>query len=427
MRLTNWIVNAVRGTSGKSDRPTTGRVVGTADLDRWRTYPADGLTPSKLAAILRGADEGDVEQAMALFGQMEEKDAHLHCVASTRRLAVTGLPWRIASAAEVHEGIDRAAADEAASYVRRVIAAVEGFDAVLQHLSLAVGRNIAMAENVWEVCDGELALVDIAPIPFERITFDETGEPRILTESEPIHGIEATDGKFVVHTPHSTSGHAMRGGLLRVSALAYLGKHFAMKDWMIFAELFGMPLRVARYDAGATPEEKRELLNMLQTLGTDSAAIFSKAVELQLLEAGQGKAPPPYEAMCDFFNREMSKAWLGETLTVEPPPRAGAATTEIHNQVRKEIRLDDIAKEGRTIRHDVLRPLVRVKFGPDVPVPYFRRQFADASERQDLAQLLSTAINDLRMRVPAGWAHEALGLPTAGESETTLEMGTKGQ
>ncbi len=423
MRLGRWFVNAVRKGDSGMRRPRPGRIVQAAEFDRWREYPADGLTPSRLVAILRGADEGAVEQAMALFEQMEEKDAHLHCVAATRRLAVTGLPWQVVSAAEVHEGVDRRRADEAAVYVRETLAGLEPFDDALRHLSLAIGRNIALAENVWEIRGGDLALVDIVPIPFERITFDPAGRPRVLTADEPVEGIEITPGKFVAHTPHASSGHPMRGGLLRVTAMAYLAKHFAMKDWMVYAEVFGMPLRVARYDASATPEEKRELLDMLQALGTDAVAIFSKAVELQLLEAGQGKAPPPYQAMCEFFNREMSKAWLGETLTVEPPREAAGTSMEIHNQVRKEIRRDDIAREGRTIRRDVCGPLVRMRFGPDAPVPYFRRRFDDAGERQNLARLLSTAVNDLRMRIPASWAHNALGAPMAGEGEAVLADG----
>src|SRR5262249_18272350 len=58
---------------------------------------ADGLTPQRLTAVLRAADAGDLTEQMALFEQMEEKDPHLFSVANTRRLAVTGLPWRIVS------------------------------------------------------------------------------------------------------------------------------------------------------------------------------------------------------------------------------------------------------------------------------------------------------------------------------------------
>jgi phage gp29-like protein len=420
MGIGKRIVNAIRGRGQVVRRPRPGQVVKSEALDTWREYPADGLTPAKLVSILRSADEGVVGQAMALYEQMEEKDAHLYCVATTRRLAVTGLRWQVISAADVRDGVDRAAADEAADYAREVLGKIEGFDTALQHLSLALGRNIAVAENVWEPRGRELRLVDVVPVPFERLTFSAAGEARVLTKQEPVDGIALPPDKFVLYAPQAVSGHPMRGGLLRVTALAYLGKRFALKDWMIFAEVFGMPLRIARYEPSATPEEKRELLRMLESLGADAAGIFSKAVELELLEANRGTAPPPYENICNFMNREMSKAWLGETLTVETAGVTGTfATAQIHNEVRLDLRQDDIMREGRVIRRDVLAPITRMQFGSGVPAPYFRRQFDPPRDLRELAGVLSTAVNELGMRVPARWAHSALGVPEAvGEEET---------
>ena len=422
MGWSRWMVQAVRGRV-EAARPRPGRVVEAAAPRRWREYPADGLTPGELSRILRAADEGSAEQALALFEQMEEKDAHLHAVAQIRRLALTGLSWRILSAAEVREGVDPAAAEEAAAYCREVLSDIEGLDAALQHLSLAIGRNIAVAENVWEPTGGELRLVDVVPVPFDRLAFDGRGRLRILTRREPVTGETLPPGKLVVHCPHAVSGHPMRGGLLRATAMAYLGKHYALKDWMVYTEVFGMPVRVARYEPSATPEEKRELLRMVESLGGDAAAIVSKAVELEFIEAGQGKAPPPYEHLCNFFNRELSKAWLGGTLTVEAlSGEAGnfATTPQVHNEVRLDIRQDDIAREARTVRRDVLAPLARYRFGPGVPVPFFRRVLEPPRDLRALAAVLDTAVNELRMRVPLAWAHQALGVPEAARGEAVL-------
>src|SRR6478672_574899 len=105
MGLAMRMVNALRGKSGAIERPRIGQIAKPVGLDRWRDYPADGLTPSRLISILRAADDGSIEQAMSLYEQMEEKDAHLYSVAQTLRLAITGLSWQIASAAEVREGV----------------------------------------------------------------------------------------------------------------------------------------------------------------------------------------------------------------------------------------------------------------------------------------------------------------------------------
>jgi phage gp29-like protein len=384
-------------------------------------YPSSGLTPRRLASILRSADAGDVAQAMQLFAEMEEKDAHLYAVASKRRLALTGLPWTVASAADFAQGVDRARADAAADYCRAALSRIETFDEALQHLSLALGRNIALAELVWEQAGGALTLADVVPVEFSRITFDELGALRVLTEAEPVYGTPLPPHKFAVHAPHAVSGHAMRGGLLRATALVFLGKNMALKDWMIYAELFGMPVRIARYDPSVTPEEKEEMLRMLESLGSSAAGVFSQAIELQFVEAGQGKAPPPYEQLCDFLNREMSKAWLGQTLTTETPGLGGSfGATKIHEEVRKDLRADDMRKEAQTIRRDVLAPLARFQFGPDVPVPYFVRRVEGPRDLEELTEVLDAAVNRLGVPVPLAWARSALGLPKPAEGEALL-------
>lgn len=419
-----WVrraVNAVRG-GGAVERPRAGQIVAPRKEDLWRDYPADGLTPERLVAILREADAGSPGAAMELYEQMEEKDAHLHSVACTRRLGLTGLEWQVVSGAEVREGVDRAAADEAAAYCRETLAELDRWDEVLQHLSLAIGRGVAAAELVWEVSGGGHRLADVVPVAFSRLAFDDGGRLRLLTDGEPVRGIALPPNKFVVHAPQAASGHAMRGGLLRVCAMAYLGKHFAMKDWLVFAEVFGMPVRIARHEPSATADERRELLRMLRAMGSDAAAVFSKAVEVELLDTNRGSASPPYEAICEFMNRELSKAWLGQTLTVDTAGQTGTlSTAAIHNEVRLDLREDDIRKEGRTIRRDVLRPLAELRFGRRAAVPYFRRKLEPPRDVRELAEVLATATERLGLRVPERWAHEALGLPRAGEGETAVK------
>ena len=420
MNMAKRIVNALRGAGG-SDRPRPGRLLKRRAEDEWRDYPADGLTPSRLAAILRRADLGDLDQPMELFEQMEEKDAHLFSVASTRRLALTGLDWEVLSAAEVGPSPDRGLADQTAAYCRETLLNLEGFDGALQHLSLALGRNLAVAELVWEEVDGQLRLASMVPVDFTRLVFNDHGELRILTQSEPTEGIPLMPNKFVVHTPHSVSGHPSRGGLLRATALAFLGKQYAVKDWMIFGEVFGMPVRIGKYDPKATQEEKRELLEMLKNLGAEAAGVFSKSVNLEFLEANRGTMGPPYEHMVNFFNREMSKAWLGQTLTTDATGSPGSfSVAKIHEQVRQDIREDDIRKEAETVRRDMLKPLVRVEFGEGAPAPFFRRRLRGPGDTESLAKMLSVAVNELGMSVDQRWAHDALGVPRRAGREGVL-------
>lgn len=419
MSLLMRIAHALR----PATRPPLGAIAPPSREDFLRSYPADGLTPQRLRAILRDADAGDLEEQLALYEQMEEKDAHLYSIAQTRRLAVTGQPWRIVSAAATEPGFrgSRGAADEAAAYCHEVLAGLADFEAVLAHLSLGIGRNIAVAELIWQADGGGVRLAAIEPVAFSRIRAGDHGELRLLIDASSHAGTEPPADKFIVHRPHGP-GHAARGGLLRVTAMAFLAKHYAIKDWLIFMEVFGMPVRIARYAPDATPEEKRELLEMLKRLGTDAAGVFSKAVDLEIKQTRVPGDVAPYESICNFFNRELSKAWLGQTLTTDTARslNTARAAADVHDRVRRDLRDHDIAREAETIRRDLLRPLTRLRFGDDAAAPYFRRSTDERASAAELAQTLAVAVNELGVRVPAEWAHEALGIPESGDGAAVL-------
>ncbi|MCO6437847.1 MAG: DUF935 family protein [Phycisphaerae bacterium] len=419
MSVTSWLMRAMKSLT--APRPKSGRLLLPRPEDAQRDYISAGLTPARLLAVLAEADDGSLAGPMQLFEEMEEKDAHLYCVANTRRLALTGLEWRVVSAAEFDDSVDRAAADEAADYCRSVLRAVDAFDEILQHLSLAMGRNLAVAEIIWDTAGGEFRPVDFVPVDFTRLAFDHLNRLRILTEDEPRDGIEPPPLKFIVHSPHCVCGHPQRGGLLRVTAMLYLAKNLALKDWLTFAELFGMPVRIARYDPGTTAEEKRDLLNMLESLGSAAAGIFSRAVELQFVETARGSAGAPYQRLIEFINREMSKAWLGQTLTTDISGQSGSiAASQVHDDVRRDLLFDDIRREGRTIRRDILRPMTLFRFGPDAPVPHFRRRTRTVGSAAELVQILDTAVNRLGVRVPEDWAQDVLGLPLTSDKNMAL-------
>ncbi|HPU28544.1 MAG TPA: DUF935 family protein [Phycisphaerae bacterium] len=327
--------------------------------DAEREYVSAGLTPARLATLLKDFDAGDLAKGLELAAQIEEKDLHLASVANTRRLALTGLPWQIVSAAEVDEIEDaglRQRADEAAAFCKQVLRNTAGFDAALRHLALAIGRNLAVCEVVW----GPDGLESLVPVPHTRLTYAMDGEQpelRILTREAAQDGIRMEPAKWMVHTPHAMAGLPMWGGLLRASAAAYMAKGFAVKDWLVFVELFGMPVRIAKYEPSASDKDKRELLAMLRSLGSDAAGIFSKAVELELKESSGRQGESPYERVCSFFNAELSKAWLGQTLTTEVGDSGSRALGDVHDRVRGDLLADDIRAEGDTVRDSLLAPM----------------------------------------------------------------------
>lgn len=402
-----WLLETVVNATKKAlsmVRPKSGQIVVPRREDSDHEVFKD-LSPKRVGTAIQSLTDGDLTEAMELFEQLVDRDGHLKSVVSTRRMAVTGLDWGIVPATAVDNASEKLAT-ETADYVRETLESIDAVPELLEHLAKAHGMNISVGELVWEGSGDGLRLVDIVAIEHTRLKFiSRKGggipELRILTAEEPSYGIAVSEfpNKFVKHVPETKTGNPARGGLMVASMTAVLGKRMSLHSWLIYGEVFGMPVRTAKYGPGATTEEKTEALKMLKTLGTDAVGIFSEAVQIEFNER-KGNAQPPYERIAAFMNGEMSKAWLGQTLTTEIGETGGAmAAAEVHNDLREDLRDDDIAKERRTIGRCIIRPLVRLRFGPDAPIPVFERIIPDTTDQKLRAEVFATAITEIGIDV----------------------------
>ncbi|MBN2447094.1 MAG: DUF935 family protein [Phycisphaerae bacterium] len=381
--------------------------------DATREYPTLGLTPSRALGFLQNADAGMPRLQFELFDEMLQKWPRLAAVEATRRLALTGLEWEVTSTAAGDN-------DAAVTHCQSVLSGLDRFREALDHLANAIAYGIAVAELVWE--DGQL--VDIVPVPFSRLMADpnQPWRLRVRTENEPSLGIALDEQptKWIVHRPRPRPGRHFDAGLMRASVALYVAQNLSFKDWLIYSQIAGMPVRVARFDPGTSDADKKALVKMLASLGTDAVAAFSKNVDLKFMEAGSGQGKP-YQALQEYCNTEITILWLGQHLTTDIKQTGSRAAAEVHDRVREDLLVDDIGDEGATIRRDLLTPLVRARFGAGVQVPGFRRSLVQAVDTKVLADTLAVAVNDLGMEIPRRWLHTALGVPEARAGEATIQ------
>jgi phage gp29-like protein len=406
-----------RGPRIRSDRPA---VVQPWYEDGLRSYPSVGLTPGRLLAILQAADAGTPQAQYELFSEMLQKWPRLAAVEATRRLALTGLDWEITPAAA---SAPDAAATAVVAHCRDTLLALEGLRDALNHLASAIAHGIAVAELVWE--GGHL--VDIVPVPTERLRVDprEPWRLRVRTEDEPSLGVALDEypNKWIVHCPRAVRGRPFGGGLCRASALLYLAQNTSFKDWLIYSQVAGMPVRVAQFEPGTPEADKQQLLKMLQALSTDAVAVFGKNVDLRFIEATRSN-DRPYQPLQEYCNTEVTILWLGQHLTTDLRSSGSRAAAEIHDRVREDLLVDDIAEEGHTLRRDLLTPLVMGRFGAGATVPVFRRSLIQSVDTKVLADTLAVAVRDLGLDVPRAWVHRALGVPEPRDQEPVLTAGS---
>jgi len=387
-------------------RPETRELSAVSLAERWSSYPSAGLTPNRLAEIFREADQGNVYRQMELFEEMEEKDAHLTAILQTRKIAVLGKDYEVLPYAGTPEDERMAAA------VGEMVYGIPNLEEALLDLLDAIGKGFALSELIWEVRGGQARVAELRWISQKKVTFGEDGKPRLLTAEAGWEGVTPPLWKVIYHRYKARSGQATRAGVLRVVGWMYLLKNFALKDWAAFNEVFGMPLRLGKYDTTASPADREALVQAIRNLGSDAAGVISKATEIEFIEAtSRSGGANPYQLMAEFCNREMSKAILGQTLTTDTAGSTGTyAAARVHAQVRRDLVEADAQALAATLREQLLRPLVGFNFGWDKPAPWFRFRF---EEEEDLKALSVVYRNLAAIGAPLDMEHvaERFGIP----------------
>lgn len=402
-------------TDSGQGRPVRARVAAGDANDKYSTYPSNGLTPKKLARIFRAADDGDVWEQMELFEEMEEKDPHLFSQLQTRKLAVAGLDW------EVQPFGDDEQSKEVAEFIDAQLKSIENLDDIFIDMLDAVGKGISVMEIAWGVgTDGSDVIEDIVYVHPKKLLWNSrTDEMELCTREFPA-GIALPENKFVVHRYKAKSGHASRNGILRVVAWMYLFKNYDVKDWVAFAEVFGMPLRLGKYGMGASEDDKRALMEAIYSLGSDAAGIIPDTTVIEFIESQKTTSVEIYEKLARYCDEQTSKAVLGQTLSSDSGG-GSYAQGKVHNEVRHDLTVADAKALAVTIRRDIIRPLVEYNFGPGAGIPFFTFDCQEAEDQKEAVDIYKILVCDMGLKIPESHIYKKFNIPKPEENEAVLE------
>jgi phage gp29-like protein len=394
------------------NRPITARVAGDIN-DKFSDYPSNGLTPRRLARIFRAADEGDVRAQMELFEEIEEKDTHLFSQMQTRKLAVTGLDWEVQPFSEALED------KEIADFISGQLSALENFDEVLIDMLDAIGKGVSILEIEWAVKNGRNVIEDIEYVHPKKLIWDSTTDEMMICTKEYPAGIEFPENKFVVHRYKAKSGHISRAGIMRVVAWMYLFKNYDIKDWVSFCEVFGMPLRLGKYDAAASEDDKKQLMEAIISLGTDAAGIVPSSTMIEFIESQKTTSVEIYERLARYCDEQISKAILGQTLTSDSGG-GSYAQSKTHNEVRHDLTVADAKALAVTIRRDIIRPLVEFNFGIDANIPLFGFDCREVEDQKEVVEIYKTLVCDMGLEISKSHIYKKFNIPKPEEGDEIL-------
>lgn len=380
-------------------------------------YPADGMTPVRLAQILRGADMGSPLAYFELAEQIEERDLHYAGVLGTRKRSVAQIDVTVDAASESAQ--DVAIADMVRRWIDRDELADETFD-ILD----AVGKGDSFTEIIWDTSMGQWQPQRLEWRDPRWFAYDRTdgrtpmlrGGAHGVGQDEPLPAF-----KFIRHTVKAKSGLPVRSGLARIVAWAWMFKAFTQRDWAIFTQTYGQPVRIGKFRSGASNEDRATLFRAVANIAGDCAAIVPEGMSIEFIESKNvGPGSDLYEKRADWLDRQISKAVVGQTGTTDSKQGGlGDGGNNVHNDVRQDIEVADCKALAATLNRDLVRPWVDLEYGPQRAYPRIR---IARPKQEDVAGLM-TALQTLvpmGMRVQASEIRDKLGLSDPDENAELL-------
>ncbi|HZZ04630.1 DUF935 domain-containing protein [Paraburkholderia sp.] len=381
-------------------------------------HPSRGLTPKKLHAILQAAEYGDLMAQSDLFLDMEEKDAHLFAEMSKRKRALLTLDWRIVAPNNPSEEEKSWAAQ-----LQEWFSDLPDFDDVLLDTMDAIGHGFSAQEIEWQQL-GKVWLpkkLTHRPQRWFRTPLYDGNDIRLRDNS--VDGQPLWPFGWLVHKHRAKSGYVTRAGLHRVLAWPYLFKTYSVADLAEFLEIYGLPLRVGKYPAGATKEEKATLLRAVAEIGHNAAGIIPEGMLIDFQTAAQG-TEEPFDAMITWCEKSQSKAILGGTLTSQADGKTSTnALGNTHNEVRHDLLKSDARQVEKALTAQLCYALSALNLGAIDPRRVPRFEF-DTRESEDLA-LYANALPKLvasGVKIPRQWAQDKLMIPEPQANEEILTV-----
>jgi len=156
------------------------------------------------------------------------------------------------------------------------------------------------------------------------------------TSDEPKKGIDYTIPPFSDWSIPVSYNNDL-GLLLKIAPQA-IAKKNQLLFWDQFGEIFGMPIRVATTQS-RDPKEHIKIENMMEQMGTAPWGLFPDGTTIQLIESTRGDAFRVYDQRVIRANSEMSKAILGQTMTMDDGSSLSQA--QVHERVADNILFAD--------------------------------------------------------------------------------------
>lgn len=385
------------------------------------------VTPDRAKRILEAAVRGDLQQQDQLFRLMLDSWPRLSKATGEVCRAASRLAYQVREPDETSPQ-----SEQHADTVRRAIrgwrprpATMEiGFEEAVDAMVMARHTGLSVLEMHWQRTAHGILPRAAWHIGANHLAWNDDGTEIGLRQGDRVW-TPFNDHKFLVGAWRSRPGAPVATALLRSLVPYWVGRTYGYQWLLRFAQIFGMPLRWANYDA-SMPDTGAQVAAMMQNLGTNSWAAFPAGVEVQLIESKGNARDNPQILLQEMADQACDLLVLGQTLSgTSEATGLGSGTAELHGGVRREVIAGAAQFVADVLNYQLVPSLIGINYGdgfdpaalpivvPDLSSP------ADPKNEAERIEILART----GLRIPAKWVYEAQGIPEPEDDEETLKTG----
>jgi len=360
-------------------------------LDIRRELPsiASQVDASYIHDAITAASWGRTRELFSIYRDCLVSGGHIQSEFSKRKLAVVNEPMS-ALAFDKADAVDKQTADT-------VVNLLDDADTMrgMIHLLDSCLYPVSIVEKVFSVRDdGKIVLSRLVPVPHTLLDYqDKVLKIRDGMDPEDLSKAFVPDTeRYIIHRGNLLTMPDCWGGPMRSILFWWLLSTCDRTWWARFLEKYGTPFTVGRYDAD--DDQSRTILERAFSLATRlGGLIVTRETEIDIKQSSARDSGDAFEKFHRTCDEEISKIVIGQTLSSNAQPTGlGSKTSQLHSDVREDIRRFDALALSITIRKQLFAQLCRINRLPG-RVP--RCQFGTIRS-PDQAESLSKILLNLR-------------------------------
>ncbi len=221
---------------------------------------------------------------------------------------------------------------------------------------------------------GEIVLTNLMSKPFEWFAWDLDGNLKIKQNMlTPLRTKMVPPNKIYPVVKDGTYINPYGERTAKRAYWPFLFKKGGFRFWTEFLEKYGSPFIFGKPDPSKNQDEVDEFFDALVDMVRNGVVVSQTGSQKDLIEVieskGKAGSTDAHKAYKNAMNIEISKAILGETLTIENSETGSQAATKIHLTVLESIQ-DEDKQMAENAYSGIFRIMTRLNFGPDVKSPF---------------------------------------------------------